>query len=280
MLHLCGRILLPPLQEPHQQYKYALLESDERQLQHSLVCYGLEASSPFAAVPRLHVLFPYLPYSQQQHLPQEKRKALAGAFMVEALARGSRGLPLLQQVAAAHEIPLAPFQAEEITEVTLAETNLWSEMMRISVAPPSDLDGLLSAPGCIIGPPVYSGVALAAGGTAITPPLLPPLPPLPSDDSPALEKASSVATPQLLWGALSGFLACLIPPCRMRVAVEALDPLEGDTEIPSSCSNPHSNASEAAGSSTPEDQLGAETQMQTAAASAWGMQAGGLQLRA
>ncbi|CDJ67164.1 hypothetical protein, conserved [Eimeria necatrix] len=235
LLQLCGRIYMPPLQPQQQedqqqevqQYKYALLESDERQLQHSRVAFGFESSSPFAAVPNMHVLFVYLPWSHQQQQQQQQR-CVVGAFIVDGLARGARGLPSLQQVAAADEIPLSSFHVDDISEVVLAEPNLWSDMMCISVSSASELDNLLGAPGAVLGAAVFSGVPLAAGSIAATPALLHAS--LPAGSGLPAAAASAAAapaaeTPQLLWGALSGFLSCLIPPCRMRVLTAKGDEL-------------------------------------------------------
>ncbi|PFH33093.1 hypothetical protein BESB_082920 [Besnoitia besnoiti] len=260
--------------------RVAVLELDERTQGLggsglSSLDFGLTDSSPFAAIPRQHILFLYLaaeprlesdvsfffPCAGARRSPAddgegdddveggdfeaadvgEGRKRcrgrdagrkkegfrFIGAFMVDGLARGAVGRPVVQRVAGPAQVPLdaTGLDIVEIEKAELCEISLMTSFLTVSSSsscPPV-------ASGVVVGAPVRGGLPLSGLSSSIPPLIGSCQQPGLSTHRPASSATASASAAvaavggNLAWGELTGLLASAIPPCRLTVRTGARD---------------------------------------------------------
>ncbi|KEP59858.1 UNVERIFIED_CONTAM: hypothetical protein HHA_230000 [Hammondia hammondi] len=276
---------------PHGLVKVAVLELDDRMQGIgggglSSLDFGLADSSPFAAVPRQHILFFYLASeprvetdlstffptkklpvprtkpprssrdgenkdafvsgeresrrrpageetarekSEVRKRPREKSErrqfAFLGAFMVDGLARGAVGRPVVQRVAGPAQVPLhaAGVDVAEIEKVEPCEISMMTSFLTVSSS--SAVPPVPS--GVVVGAPVAGGLPLCGTSAA-----LPPLVGARQQQQIWSTQRRSGVSPvsamagNLVWGELTGLLASAIPSCRLTLRTGADDQVE------------------------------------------------------
>ncbi|ESS35681.1 RAVE 1 carboxy-terminal protein [Toxoplasma gondii VEG] len=276
---------------PHGLVKVAVLELDDRMQGIggsglSSLDFGLADSSPFAAVPRQHILFFYLASeprvendlstffptqklpvprtkpprssrdgenkdafvsgeresrrrpageetarekSEMRKRPREKSErrqfAFLGAFMVDGLARGAVGRPVVQRVAGPAQVPLhaTGVDVAEIEKVEPCEISMMTSFLTVSSS--SAVPPVPS--GVVLGAPVAGGLPLC-GASAALPPLVGARQQQQIWSTQRRSGVSSVSAMagNLVWGELTGLLASAIPSCRLTLRTGANDQVE------------------------------------------------------